>query len=143
MMGMRANGLILVTMLAGAALVGGAGCGNPVPDRPSYALDIKPLMEARCIRCHGGGGTLNADPDIPTTSKSKGAPINGDFTMPVENVNGHFGLLHYTAMGMGGVAALKIYVEGPLGPMPPPPADRLTSYEHDLLFAWAANPLLP
>ena len=35
------------------------------PARPTYKNDIAPLMEAHCIRCHGAGGTLNADPDIP------------------------------------------------------------------------------
>ncbi len=142
MMSMRAHGLLLVTMLAGAALVGAAGCLNAVPDRPSYERDIKPLMEAHCIRCHGAGGTFNKDPDIPLPlAKVSGPPLNGDFTS-LQDVNGHTGLLHYTAP-MGGVAALHIYVDGIFGPMPPPPADRLTNWETDLLFTWANNPLLP
>ncbi|HEV3031119.1 MAG TPA: hypothetical protein VG319_05715 [Polyangia bacterium] len=139
MTGMRAHGLLLVTMLAGAAVGGGAGCGNAVPDRPSYERDIKPLMEAHCIRCHGAGGTLNADPDIAANAKFHGAPTNGDFTT-LDDVNGHFGLLHYTDMGAGTAVVLKSFVDT-LGPMPLPPADPLTSYEHELLFTWAHTPL--
>ena len=135
---MRAHGLLLVTMLAGATLVGAAGCLNAVPDRPTYERDIKPLMEAHCIRCHGAGGTLNADPDIMSV-KVHGAPTMSDFTL-LQDANGRLGLLHYTAMGAGGVASLHAYVDGLLGPMPPPPADRLTNWESDLLFTWANNP---
>ncbi|HVR00567.1 MAG TPA: hypothetical protein VMT47_00420 [Polyangia bacterium] len=143
MTSMRAHGLVLVTMLAVATLVGGAGCLNAVPDRPSYERDIKPLMEAHCIRCHGAGGTFNKDPDIPPppAAKVSGPPINGDFTS-LQDTNGHNGLLHYTTMGgAAGLAALHIYVDGTFGPMPPPPADRLTNWETDLLFTWANNPL--
>jgi mono/diheme cytochrome c family protein len=128
MTGMRAHGLYLVTVLAGAAVVGGAGCGNPVPDRPSYERDIKPLMEAHCIRCHGAGGTLNADPDIrPVSGVQK--PNATDFT----SLNG--------LMPLTGAAepALELFVK--TLPMPPPPSDLLTNYERELLFTWAKNPL--
>jgi mono/diheme cytochrome c family protein len=142
MTSMRAHGLLLVTVLTGAALVAGAGCLNAIPDRPSYERDIKPLMEAHCIRCHGAGGTLNTDPDIPPPphAKVQGPPLNSDFTS-LQGENGHFGLMNYTLGGSPGVVFLKTYVEGTLGPMPPPPADPLTNWERDLLFTWANNPL--
>jgi len=139
MTSMRANGLLIVTMLAGAAFVGAAGCGIPVPDRPSYERDIKPLMEAHCIRCHGAGGTLNADPDIPPVPAAKwhGAPINGDFTS-LDDVNGHHGLMFYTGSNF---AMFESFVAGAFGPMPLLPADPLASWDRDLLFTWAKNPL--
>jgi mono/diheme cytochrome c family protein len=136
MTGMRAHGLLIVTMLAGAALSGAAGCGeNPIPDRPTYERDIKPLMEANCIRCHGAGGMLNADPDIMKIQNSM-APTMSDFTQ-LNDVNGKFGLLHYTAANpQGGVALMQAF----LGMMPPPPSDRLAPWEHDLLIKWVNNP---
>ncbi|HEY2731157.1 MAG TPA: hypothetical protein VGK52_14540 [Polyangia bacterium] len=127
-MGMRAHGFFLITMLAGIGLVGAAGCLNSVPERPSYERDIKPLMEAHCIRCHGAGGTLNADPDIAKISGVQ-KPLATDFT----SLNG--------LMPLTGPAepALELFIRSL--PMPPPPSDLLTSWESDLLFTWAKNPL--
>jgi hypothetical protein len=50
---MRGKAIGLVTLLAAA--VAGAGCNlePSVPDQPGYEADIKPILEARCIRCHG------------------------------------------------------------------------------------------
>jgi hypothetical protein len=28
----------------------------------SRAADVRPIFEWSCVRCHGAGGTLNADP---------------------------------------------------------------------------------
>lgn len=133
MASMRAHGLVLVTVLAGATLVGAAGCLNAVPDRPTYERDIKPLMEAHCIRCHGAGGTLNTDPDI---SKINGVqqPTNSDFTS-LQGSNGHAGLMTYTGPAEG---ILESSVKNM--PMPPPPSDPLTSWERELLFTWAKSP---
>lgn len=34
-------------------LLTGAGCGAPVPDRPTWFSDVQPLIAANCARCHG------------------------------------------------------------------------------------------
>jgi hypothetical protein len=39
-----------------------AACQEAVPKTPSFELDVKPIFDAACVRCHGAGGTLNADP---------------------------------------------------------------------------------
>ena len=53
----------LATAILAATATLTAGCGTePVPDTPSFAVDVAPIMHARCVRCHGGGGTLNIDP---------------------------------------------------------------------------------
>jgi hypothetical protein len=121
--------------------MGGAlwsGCGNDVPIRPSYKTDIAPLMEARCIRCHGAGGTLNLDPDItPSPAYSlHGAPTNGYFTQLDDVSTGKYGLLHYAVTP---AASMQLYVVS-IG-MPPPPADKLDDRDTDMLFRWLANPL--
>jgi hypothetical protein len=139
---MRTNTFLSLAFLvvAGGAL---AGCGEePIPVNVSYATDIKPLMEARCIRCHGGGGTLNDDPySVPTLTFTQ--PQTGDFTR-LETVGIIKGLGFYTG---GGVGVLKIYIDPPNGgrpTMPPDPAPKLTSREKEMLLKWAAgNPTNP
>jgi mono/diheme cytochrome c family protein len=130
---MRAHSFIVVAVLAGAAL---AGCANEAPAFPTYSHDVKPIMEAHCIRCHGAGGKLNMDvyeaPVLKSPTNTKA--LQGDFTR-LDDANGIFGLLHYTA---GGAAGLHLYVD--TGPMPPPPAPALTNYEYDTLFTWATEP---
>jgi hypothetical protein len=136
----RTNALlfVLVTSLAGL----GAGCGETeVPLFPSYERDIKPLMAARCTRCHGAGGTLNVDPDSvlakqppPNMPKLPEAPKIGDFTR-LENANGHMGLMSYTGPA---AETMQLYIR--TGPMPPPPAPPLTDREYELLMRWLAHP---
>jgi hypothetical protein len=49
-------------VLLGALTVLSVGCGaRMVPATPSYEADVRPIFLARCVRCHGAGGTLNAD----------------------------------------------------------------------------------
>jgi hypothetical protein len=125
--------LLGALFLAGAGL---AGCGaEAVPDFVSYSRQIQPLMEARCVRCHGAGGTLNADSDIlPNVNKYSGAPTNGYFNR-LEDDGMKFGLMHYT----GGLVAFTMgYVDG--GPMPLPPAAPLSDREHELFSNWLSNP---
>src|SRR5689334_11347963 len=40
--------ILLVTM---------AACETPVPDAPTYAEDVAPILEANCVRCHGAPST--------------------------------------------------------------------------------------
>ena len=134
--------LALVTLIGGMF----AGCGEqPVPERVTYAHDIKPLMEARCIRCHGAGQMLNDDPDsVKTLDVTK--PNAGDFT-GLENGPAGNGLLAYT---VGGGVLMKAYILSQKDPktgatnpplMPPSPAPQLTSREREMLLKWLANPL--
>jgi hypothetical protein len=141
----------LLSLLAFALLAGGlVGCGeNAVPENPSWARDIQPLMEAHCIRCHGAGGTLNGDPDVPPGSLHTGtaampvpvscapvpdggaytcAPIAGKFTTQA-------GLMPYVTLGAMQLQSYLSY------PMPPPPSEALDDYETNLLLKWAAHPL--
>ncbi len=128
------------------ALGGLVGCGeNDIPENPGWARDIQPLMDAHCVRCHGGGGTLNGDPDVPPGSLHAGtvaipcapvanggaytcAPLGGNFTSQA-------GLMPYVAQG-------AMQLQGYLNyPMPPPPSEPLDDFETKLLLKWASNPL--
>jgi hypothetical protein len=127
------------SLFAVATLAAAVGCANPAPDRPTYSRDIKPLMEAHCIRCHGAGGTLNKDPySIPIMGVQ--APIHGDFTQLADDAAGVHGLTYYTAAGPARVT-MTIYLSAPTGPMPPPPAPGLTDTEFTTLTTWLDNPL--
>jgi hypothetical protein len=133
------NGLLSLCALALAA--GAVGCGsNSVPENPSWARDIQPLMEAHCIRCHGGGGKLNGDPDVPPGSlKVACAPIpdGGAYTCApnLGNFTTQAGLMTYRILGAKQMQTYLNY------PMPPPPSEPLDDFETTLLLKWAANPL--
>jgi hypothetical protein len=132
-MAMRTHSLLVVFAFAAGALVGVAGCENSVPPFPSYEKDVKPIMSANCIRCHGAGGTLNTDPDIPKVNGTT-TPSASDFTQ-LGNSNGHNGLMMYAAGGpLAG--AMTIF----LPQMPPPPSPALGGYELDVFQAWLKNP---
>jgi mono/diheme cytochrome c family protein len=129
-MRMRVNSSLLVAALAGALLVGAAGCGNDAPLFPTYARDVKPIMEAHCIRCHGAGGMLNGDPyATPVSSPPTQKPIRGDFTT-IDGFKGYTG---------PAAVVFKMYVDGL--PMPPPPSSRLDPYDYDTIMTWVANPM--
>jgi mono/diheme cytochrome c family protein len=140
---MRTNTLLSLAflMVAGGAL---AGCGEePIPASVSYERDIKPLMQARCIRCHGAGGMPNKEPGLPAwfVGNIGDTPKASSDLTTFESTKRNSGLF-------------KLYIDpraaNPMGTppspavpylMPPPPAPPLTTREHDMLLKWAANPL--
>jgi hypothetical protein len=138
----------LVLAIAGAAALA-AGCGpDDAPAMPGYLADVKPLMGARCVRCHGAGGTLNDDPGN-TSTVNKGAPLHGYFdrledqgTCTAADGTGNDvckrGLLYYVTAGAP-TFTLFIRATGELR-MPPPPAPELTDREHAILERWIVNP---
>jgi hypothetical protein len=139
---MKMNKNSLLSLLAFALLTGGlVGCGqNAVPENPSYARDIQPLMDAHCVRCHGGGGKLNGDPDVPPHFKPPFCPpVTDGGTYTCAPLLGNFttqaGLMPYVALGAKQMQSYLDY------PMPPPPSEALDDFETKLLLKWAANPL--
>jgi hypothetical protein len=132
----------LLSLFALALLAGGlVGCGeNDVPENPSYARDIQPLLDAHCVRCHGGGGSLNGDPDVPPGSiKLPCAPIPDGGAYTCAPTNGNFTALN----GANGKAGLATYAAGIKTylalPMPPPPSEPLDDFETNLLVKWAVH----
>jgi hypothetical protein len=148
---MRTNALLSLSclILAGVAL---AGCGEePIPDTVSYVRDVKPLMEARCIRCHGAGGMQNKDPSLPAwfvgnyTDTPKGSSDLTTFESTMRNA----GLFKIYLNPMPEKLMGDPTPEQPMGTppapaveslMPPPPAPPLTTREHDMLLKWALDP---
>jgi hypothetical protein len=137
-MGRDARISLSVIALAGGVLV---SCGQTaLPENPTYEADIKPLVEAHCVRCHSPAGMLTGDPDIPAgTTYYMMKPLASDFTI-LHDVGTKHGLLYYTTAATvpGGAARMMLF----LSAMPPPPAPKLTSWEHDLLIRWVNNPIV-
>jgi hypothetical protein len=138
------RGPAALVALVGLAVL--AGCGEePIPDVVTYSQNIKPLLDARCIRCHGAGGKLNDDPGIDPSAPVFGDKPVGDFTRMDDYTNAAgmnvFGLMHYTTPS--GLLVLQGHIKPKKGEpdMPPPPAPKLTTRQRDMLLIWAANPL--
>ena len=123
------------------AAIAQQGCEEPIPEAPSYELDMKPLFHARCVRCHGGGGMLNTDAKIAVF----GAPVQlyigayddtgvGCDLMPLPPTC-HQGA-HRWAASIQERVHLKTAQR-----MPPRPSEQLTDWELELVDRWAANPL--
>jgi hypothetical protein len=119
---------------------GGACTEGGIPAAPTYAVDIKPILVASCVRCHGQGGTLNVDPQ----SSLAYPPPDGFFD--------HYEDQGDCVPGDGGItpasckhgaryfaATMALYITSDVFPMPPPPAPRLSCRDTALISAWAAE----
>lgn len=67
MMKRLAWSLVAIPLLAACGSVASGGCPNDLPTScpsgaPGYAATIAPLLEARCVSCHGPGGVSSEKP---------------------------------------------------------------------------------
>jgi hypothetical protein len=155
-MSLRTTLLALTVAAVGAS----SACSvEDVPSVPTYERDVRPIMQSRCVRCHGADGMLNSDPLQQDTIH--GAPTFGVFTQlddlpcPKDADGGvidagpltcNFGLLHYATLAVD-LFRQRIHGVGSDGKscgdacrMPPPPSDPLTARQLQVLDAWIAEP---
>jgi hypothetical protein len=111
------------------ALVAGA-CE---PEKPSFALDVQPILAEHCVRCHGAGGTLQGDPGDPL-----GAPGMCHFNL-YDNV-GDCAAAAPTNCKTGAKACATL-LEAYLPIMPPAPAAKPNESELAVIRTWAKDPI--
>jgi len=106
----------------------GAGCGAAVPANPTWEDDIRPLLVARCVRCHSPGG---GDPGY-----LGGAPgVSFDYaTYDAASAAGVVTFMKGSDLLPGATADTRS------GKMPPPPAARLADWQIETLDRWLKNP---
>ena len=142
---MRTNGLFTALALLGAlASASLSACSiQNTPHAPTFNTDIRPIMLSRCVRCHGAGGSLNADP-TSTLMFYRMAPIDGHFDRFEDDCSDAMpmkchGLGFYTTGAPKMMLVNYIHNQNVPGPMPPAPAPRLTSDQLDIIDLWLAN----
>jgi hypothetical protein len=134
-------GKALLTGLFVFAFVGlSLGCSPPVPANPTYTKDVKPILDAHCVRCHGAGGTLNSmvvagRDHPPMTCYLQRYEDTGDCSTTATCQRG----AGYCGAGTGG-SMLTLYTELPEDNrlhMPPLPSESLNDWEMEVLKRWA------
>ena len=145
----RSSELMLFVAVAVALL---AGCQEPVPGEPTYSVEMRPLFEAHCVRCHSAdgvdGGTgldprnlngystdspashLNVFSDVGDCDPDAAASVP-----PVRCVRGaQFEAAmtgpHEDLRSLHGSAAIR---------MPPAPSEPLSDWELSLVDNWIAQ----
>jgi mono/diheme cytochrome c family protein len=115
-----------------AALLTTLGCEDaaPVPDKPTWADDVQPLLRGNCFHCHGA----NAKVDFDT--------LRWDVYDLTDPVYADLGFMPNAAFVS---ASTPVHVAQSIGlasdpkettRMPPPPATRLTPREIEILQKW-------
>lgn len=104
------------------ALLGAAACGTPeVPEAPTWAQDVAPILAANCVRCH-------------TVPASGGAPAAFRLDSYEDRVDDQ-GRVIRGAASMAGYMSLRVEDED----APMPPRSDLYPHQVDILVAWVRN----
>ena len=135
----RGNPPYATSALRRALLIAGLGlsatlsaCGG-APEHPTYDEDVRPLLVARCVRCHTDPGQVDA-----LSAKAVGLD---EVAVPSLDYPYFGDLMNSPAKGF--VKSMPNYVRGPVGPiprMPPVPAAALEDWEIKVLENWAKDP---
>ena len=138
----RGNPPYATSALRRALLIAGLGlsatlsaCGG-APEHPTYDEDVRPLLVARCVRCHTAPGQV--DPLSAKTGIAKLAAVaTPSFDFP------YYSDLMSSPVPNAYVKSLGKYARGPVGDvprMPPVPAAPLEDWEITMLETWAKDP---
>jgi hypothetical protein len=155
---------IAALSLAGAV----AGCGKELPSKPSYAADVLPIFQARCLRCHGDnvlpndGGIFEPDASLLPAGQQKPASAlvtyqaylgryddspecAVDSGLPTPPPGCQRGARYWavtpTNSGRSNILSDVVFGGAETYAMPPPPARALSDWEATLIDSWTSNPL--
>ena len=120
-----------------APFIAGCNLEPGAPDRPTYEADVRPILMARCVRCHGSPPLGD-----PTSGPAPGTERYDVFADSVECVDGGATGCVRGARAFAKIFPAYVHVDSPTR-MPPRPAPSLTSYQIDVFDKWAAqaNPI--
>jgi hypothetical protein len=127
---MRHSATVGMLMTLGVAL-GTAACGPEVPANPDWAVDVRPILQARCVRCHAGPPCPNDAPACARIDPASKDPLNGALALPFDTVEplgtNLTGMMPDRIRGKGAVI------------MPPPPAAPLEGWQIDIITNYVKN----
>lgn len=104
------------------ALLGAAACSTPeVPEAPTYAQDVAPILAANCVRCH-------------TVPASGGAPSTFRLDSYEDRVDDQ-GRVIRGAATMAGYMSIRVDDED----APMPPRSDMYTHQVDILKQWVRN----
>jgi hypothetical protein len=128
------------------AAIGLGGCDEKAPTNPTFAQDVLPIFHTACVRCHGAGGTLNADPSITGAYKGETPPDGyldhydniGDCTVDPVTQRAPASCGHGARDEAG---KIKIYLRLLPEPdrMPPTPSPALSPWQLEVVDNWLAE----
>jgi hypothetical protein len=138
--------IVLALPLAIALAASNLGCSPEVPAMPTYTSDVRPILMAHCVRCHGANDMLNANPDLagrtltmPMTCYLQRFEDMGDCTTTGSTTCRHGAGYCGTLMGTESLITSRVLLpEGDVRRMPPPPADPLNDWEKEVLTRWSS-----
>jgi hypothetical protein len=116
-----------------AAAVSLSACGADVPANPTWANDVRPLMVARCIRCHSDPGGV--DPLVTNPNVVMNSPPPALYDFNYEN----FSDIPTNTQSI--LSQVGMYVSNKSSPlfMPPAPAAPLQDWQIQTLENWAQH----
>src|SRR3569623_189461 len=115
--------MLLIAGLGAAAL---AGCGANVPEHPTWQDDVRPIMVARCVRCHDAA-LGETDP--------WGRHAVGNFS------SASFSDISDTDKTLFATAPALMQTDVPLSVMPPPPNAKLADWQIETLTRFVKDNL--
>jgi hypothetical protein len=119
--------VLLTGTLLAVATLGSYGCGPVVPVTPTWEHDVRPLMLARCIRCH----------DDPAPEAVMGIlPFSFNYATFADIPTTPVRLVDLWKMQLGNAIRGKLFRRR----MPPPPTAALEDWQIETLDSWIANP---
>jgi hypothetical protein len=141
---MRTKRRFAALAFAGALASLLAACSPEVPANPTYTTDVKAILDAHCVRCHGAGDMLNAYPHggssnpTPRRCYLQRFGDEGDCSN-VTNPD--------CKPGVGNTVCgplISLYINTTPGStlfMPPPPSDPLNDWEKEVIARWTTQGL--
>ncbi len=120
------------------AFIALAACVPDAPARPSFQVDVLPILAANCVRCHGaptlGGAPASFRLDaFERSALSDGAVHDGCGENPDDPAAAY---MLCGASELAGIVALRIRDTA----YPMPPRFPLDDYQLDVLQSWALQP---